>query len=276
LVRRERPSVLLVQSRTAGGRRDRAQKIAALVVLALAVGVALWAVMRGTQALGALLFSQNDRFTIRRVDVQSSGRMKPEMIRQFAGVAEGMNVFAISLDRMSGELLKVSRIRGAVATRRLPDTIILRVDEREPVAVFRSQPGASSFFAIDQDGYVFVPQAGGLASRLPELTNLRIPGVTPGHVLNDGRIASALDLIHLCEDPGIGRYVRPVEIDVGAADALAVRFEGGREAVLPRDRIKGQVETMINFLVQSPDRFPAGHRIDLTGDRNYPVVPVER
>jgi hypothetical protein len=84
-----RGPLLRVNGRAGDKSRERAHKIGALVVLVLAVGGVGWAAVVGFEVMGRVFFSENERFTIRTLDVQSNGRLQPEHLREYGKVAEG-------------------------------------------------------------------------------------------------------------------------------------------------------------------------------------------
>jgi D-alanine-D-alanine ligase len=172
-----RGPILKVRARVAAGGTDRAHRIAAIAILLIAlaglgVGVAL-----GFRQLGAWLFASNPRYVIQPggLDLQSSGRLQPAHLRDYAGLAEGQNLFALDLGQIRKSLLSVPLIKSADVRRVLPGTLRVRVSERVPVA--RLASGAGFQFAVDRDGVVLGPS--GRAATLPLITGVTEPGLSP-------------------------------------------------------------------------------------------------
>jgi cell division septal protein FtsQ len=267
-----RGTPLLVELRASAGRRERAQKVAAAVVLLLIAAATGWAATLGTRALAGALFFHNPRYEIRRIDVSSTGPMKAQDILSFAHLAQGMNLFAVGLGQIRDDLKSVARIREVRVERQLPDGLVLRVEERTPVALFHPQEYSTTFFALDRDGFAFVPPASAAAGRRPLLRNLGGLGATPGSLVRDERVTAALDIIALCDDTTLGQHLPVAEIDVGQPDTLRLRLATGQEAIVPRENLKERLEFWANALAQRPDRLPTNSVLNLTGERNYWAV----
>ncbi len=67
------------------------------------------------------------------------------------GVKAGMPLFGVNIATAEQSLLNVSWIKGAVVSRRLPDTIVVAISERTPVALWQHDKTIS---LINKDGIV--------------------------------------------------------------------------------------------------------------------------
>ena len=116
------------------------------------VGALAWAFqlpqIAGTaagEAIGSLGFS------VKHIDARG---MKPEHRLAVMSVANDQDTTAmplIDLDRMREQLLGIGWVRDAQVSRRLPDTIAIRIVEREPAAIWQNRGRLS---LIDADGTV--------------------------------------------------------------------------------------------------------------------------
>ena len=79
-------------------------------------------------------FYQNDRFTVKTIDIRTSGLINPEQIRSWARIHEGENLFEVDLQRIKRDLEMVPQIKVAAVDRVLPETLRLRITERSPLA----------------------------------------------------------------------------------------------------------------------------------------------
>ena len=90
-------------------------------------------------------------------DIQIEGRQKtPEdFLRAALGISRGDKLMNFSLDAARARIEKLTWVQHATVERRLPGTIIVKLEERRPFAVWQSE---GKFHLIDRDGQVVVAQ----------------------------------------------------------------------------------------------------------------------
>lgn len=263
-----REQLLMVSARASDKGRDRAHKIGALVLLLVAAAGSVWAALSGAQMLGDWLFVRNDKFIIQRLDLQSNGRLQASHLREYAGVEEGMNLFALNIDKVRQGLESVPLVRSAEVWRDLPDRLVVRVTERAALA--RIAEGAGGFpLAVDQDGYVLGPSAG--RATLPLITGLSERGLAPGSVVREGPVLDALQALYLCDASKIGAVVKIHSIDVRNPDYLNLRLVSGAVVPMARTQLRFRLEKLAELIHTSAELGQEIVSADLTVDRNFPV-----
>ncbi len=114
----------------------------------------------------------SDRFGVRTVDVIGTHRRTPDDVRRAAGLEIGANIFSVNLDAARTSLLTDPWIGDATVARRLPDTIIVQVTEREPGAIvalgetFLSTRAGSLFKKLEPGDPLDLPVVTGLSPDL--------------------------------------------------------------------------------------------------------------
>lgn len=90
-------------------------------------------------------------------DIRIEGRQKtPEdFLRAALGVARGDKLMDFSLDAARARIEKLTWVQHATVERRLPGTIVVKLEERRPFAVWQND---GKFHLIDRDGEVVVAQ----------------------------------------------------------------------------------------------------------------------
>lgn len=90
-------------------------------------------------------------------DIQIEGRQKtPEdFLRAALGVAKGDKLMGFSLAAARLRIEKLTWVQHATIERRLPGTIVVKLEERRPFAVWQND---GKFHLIDRDGQVVVAQ----------------------------------------------------------------------------------------------------------------------
>ncbi len=264
-----RTSMLNVSARASEQRAERMHRAGAIVLLLVVLGMAGWLTSVGTQQAVRMLFSANPLFTIRRLDVSSDGRLTPELLRQYAGVTQGDNLFAIDVRRVRKDLGAVPVVKEVQVNRTLPDALSVRVVERTPLARI-VMPATGLQLAVDREGWVLGPGSASVA--LPILSGFSTPGLRPGTQVKGAEIADALELLDLCDRTRLFQYVPIREVRREDAESLLLRLARGEEVLLPREKMEQRVQDLSRIVqeIQSGGRKDgAGVRIDMTAEVNY-------
>lgn len=264
----ERQPILMVTARLAEQKKERMHRVGGILLLALVLGGTVWVTAVGARVVGHRLFTENDRFLIEHMDIRSDGRLRPEHVREYARLEEGMNLFAVNIGRVREELESVPAVRSVRVTRRLPDTLIVEVTER--VAAARLDEGSAGYpLAVDLDGVVLGPTS--LSAQLPLIVGVRERGLRPGAEVSEPAVRSALELLALCEAPEFGRLVRARKIDVSHGEYLEVLLSGGERIAFPVTKMKFKLDRLCELIKRAADAGKAIATADLTVDRNFPV-----
>lgn len=271
--RRNRPreSVLKAVARAVDRRRAVRRRLGvALAVLvgipALAAGLA-WG---GNEAWRAM-FAENEFFTIRQIEVTTDGTLGAELVQEYAKVRKGLNLFAVRPEAVRSALLSVPVIANAQVGRRLPDTLIIEVAERVAVARL-GRPGAGSPLAVDGTGHVLGPSS--VRASLPVILGVRDNGLRPGDVVNDPRLADALQVLEICNEAAMRQELAVGTIDLVDEEQLDLGLMSGEQVLLSRERLEEklrQLPAMRNMARQKGLDLAV---YDMTVDRNYVGRPA--
>jgi len=200
---------------SAGGKLLRAAQFC-MAVCAL-VGLA-WAAYKVTHYLRTA-----SRFEVRKLSVSGVKRVQENEILAKARFELGTNAFRVDLDGIRERVEELDWVRYALVQRVLPDQIIIKVVEREPIGLTRIR---GEIYQFDMDAKILDPDLTGGPS-FPVLDGLR-PGDKKGnerkvaayrHVLEELGDAT-LSEIHI-NDPGEVSVVSasdPLLINLGTAD----------------------------------------------------------
>jgi cell division protein FtsQ len=90
------------------------------------------------------------------IEIEGARRLTPELILKQAGLEPGLSLLALKPSQVERNLLAYSWIGQAECTRKWPDRLVLRIKEREPVALV--QLGDLSY--VDRQGRLFKPSPG--------------------------------------------------------------------------------------------------------------------
>lgn len=116
-----------------------------------------------------LFLTTSPRFEVKKLSVSGLKRVKENEVIAQAGFEVGTNVFRVSLEEMRGRIEDLQWVRHAMVERVLPDQIIIKIIEREPVGLARVN---GEVFQFDIDAKILDPDDTGNAS-FPILDGLR-------------------------------------------------------------------------------------------------------
>mgnify|MGYP003586434478 CR=1 FL=1 len=261
-------ALLAVNARFSVQRSERMHRFGAIVLLLVVLAGGTAALWWGTRAVGRTLFSGNDRFVLRYLDISSDGRLRPEHIREYAHLEEGMNLFAADLAKVRRDLESVPVVGSVELERRLPDTLVVRVRERVPAA--RLDAAVLAYpMAVDREGVVLGPSS--VTPHLPSITGLRGRGLRPGEHVAEAGVQGALRVLELCESPAMGRFLKVGRIDVGHPDYLDLQLASGERVLLGERDVETRLLRLCEIIKAAADRGRAIAAVDMTVDRNFPV-----
>lgn len=141
--------------------------------------------------------------------------------------ARGHNLFTLQTRPLRAAVASLPTVRGASLAVRLPDTLVVRLDERDAILVWRV---GERRYLVDADGNLF-----GRLGETPSSMAAQLP------VVEDRRAASA--------GLSIGGRLDPVDLDAATRLASLVPDDVGSDAA----RLEVQVTDQSGFVVRSPE-----------------------
>jgi len=158
-----------------------------VVVMGLFV-LFLWGYLYNTTLTSSLSNSVNTAmacmgFTLEDVIVEGRMRTNKEQILKTLALKRGIPLLSINLFEAKGKLEKLSWVKAARVERRFPDTLFIRISEKDPVAIWQNR---NKTYLVDYDGELVETKE---ANKYKEL--LLVTGhKAPDHV---GKLITLLD-----------------------------------------------------------------------------------
>jgi cell division protein FtsQ len=132
-------------------------------------------------SLAAIVFLGTEIFQVKKITVLCSGTLDRNVIMNLSGVSYGDNIFKISRDKVKKRIESNSPYPVVEAVSfRLPDEVVLAVEERVPAAVI---PYLSSYIVIDANGFIMeiIKQKADIP--YPVVEGIRLSSLTKGSKL---------------------------------------------------------------------------------------------
>jgi cell division septal protein FtsQ len=146
-------------------RRRRRTLISLGIILTLALSFPLWSPWMA-RLVGRQIVSASDHFRVKNTVVLGNRVVPLQQILSLAAVRSDACLLTVPVGAVKTRIQKHPWIRYAYVRRRLPDTIEIRVTEREPVAAVRGD----GFFMITSDSVAVSPLTSNWVWDLPILT----------------------------------------------------------------------------------------------------------
>jgi len=238
----------------------------------------------GQWALDKFIYNNAD-FAIQKIEVQTDGMISTDQLRRWAGVKSGANLIALDLAAVKRNLEMVPAIDSVSVERVLPQTLKIRVTERQPIAQVNvscaNATGAIvvSVFQLDANGFVMQPLDRRLSTiplaqmtdQLPVVTGLNVFQLQPGHRVDLPQAQAALKLISAFDHSAMSGAVDLRRIDVSAPGVVTVTTAQGSEITFGLEHFEQQLSRwrQIYDLGQRNNKMIAS--ADLAVANNVPV-----
>ncbi len=263
--RRSRESVLYARS---GAVRDGWRgHLAGIALVSVAVIALCGALFAAAMYAGRKLFTENPRFNIAVLDLQSDGtRLSPDHLREYSGLSAGQNLFAVDISEVRRKLELVPLVGRVTVRRSFPDTLEVRVSERSALACLKSDRSAAPL-AVDREGYVLGPMYS--SPNLPVVEGFSEKGLRPGSQVRAREIRDALSVLDIVDStPALARHLQIMVVNVRDRDRLDVRLANGKRLLLAPTRLEWRLQRAASSLQADIQKGGSHMLFDVTGDSN--------
>ena len=214
------------RKRNAGARPPRAGKsLLVRVVLSLAllaaVGAGGWYGWR--QAGPEVLAWADQFFEIKVVEITRTERISREDVLAMLDLEPGRGLLLVDVVQAQRSLETHPWIRRAVVRRVFPDTLVVELDEREPVAVLKTGTGGREFL-LDREGKLISEGVPAADEGLPILTGVDYADAILGTGETAARVRAGIALAGLLDRSGVGR----TEVDLRRPGDMVAYYSGLR------------------------------------------------
>ncbi|NLF39597.1 FtsQ-type POTRA domain-containing protein [bacterium] len=160
-------------------------------------------------------FVNQPDFVIRYVHVTNNRTITAAQVLKIAQIKPKMNIYATALEPIVRRLEDHPDIKKAELSKRHPDTLDIRITEREPVAIITVKDKTQPTIPVDADGVMLSQKKMDYAIDLPQICGLENVRYQPGAVVADERVPAAMKYIDGLKRAPQDRYltVRRVRLD---------------------------------------------------------------
>lgn len=127
--------------------------------------------------LAVYYFTQSPLFALQDIKVTGNTKVTEAEIIQISGLSVGMNYFGLDTQLVEKRVLAIPLVEKVTVEKHLPDSVLINIKERKPLALFCTQEG---LFVIDGKGYCLEKCTTAASYDLPIITGLTPDSLDPG------------------------------------------------------------------------------------------------
>lgn len=184
----------------------------------------LWLFLLFCCLLSTYFFLNSTFFSVGSIVVNGNNLLTAEELIALSGLNEGINIFKLDASLAVQKIQTHPYIKEIKISRKLPQTIVLKVLEREPCAYVLGQDG---FIAIDLEGIYLNKTNNIMQNPLPVISGVNVGADNkPGNSIMTSGLQTALDLLGILDKVILENVA---EIIAATPDSLALKTIQGVE-----------------------------------------------
>jgi len=209
----------LDRTQAAADLREASGKLARAVLALAGLGAAGTALAFGGQ-LGWHWLTTSPTFAIHAIELRGNRHASSDELVRLSGLVPGRNLFAADVDSAEASIQGEPWIKTVEVRRKLPDSISIRVTEREPALLV----ALDKLYIADADGALFKRAQAGDSLDLPVVTGLPRQQFQEQRTAGEAKLREVLDVVASYRSRALdGRY-RIQEINLDADEGLTLQL----------------------------------------------------
>lgn len=183
----------------------------------------------GFYRFACYLVNDSKMFSLQKIEVEGNGYISSAEILQKARLTLGEQLYQIEPEAVIRRILTIPYLRGVSVSRSLPSTLIISVQERQPVAYLVDR----NIYMVDRNGKILLKKPGMSLQNLPLITGLTVAKLLE----NRQPLLQALNLIRKVDsvDPDLFQLISEVHIQYQTPPRFYL-IRGGAVVELGRTR----------------------------------------
>ena len=161
-------------------------------------------------------------FKVKKIEVLDNTYLPDSAIIRMGKIRKGADIFALNLENGTRDLLKNPYVRGAVISRELPYKVIIRVEERHPIAAFRE---GKKWMLVSEDGIVLPLLDEIVLGKIPVLSGMgKTEKLEPGKRLQNKKMSGNFAVVSEIYRTHPVIYALAAEIDASGKEDVIIKL----------------------------------------------------
>ncbi len=179
-------------------------------------------------------------FKLKQISIQGIHFVTKSRILKSLDVSNNENMFKLNLFKIQHDLKKIVWIKNVLVERRLPNTLVISVKERHPLAVING----SMVCSVDKSGRILGPSTALVNNHLPQIEGVAVPVSAIGTKRLSKLLYPAIHFLKFIDHvkPLWGRCIS--RISLLNSETLKVVFVGGLKVLFPTEVSRLDLERM--------------------------------
>lgn len=211
-------------------------------------------------------------FRMQTIQITGVNVLPREEVLYLLAIPEDVSMLQLDLPRMGARLMHHPAIKAVTLRRRLPDTLIVTIEEHLPYLVLHA---GEQRMVIDREGVVLRHFVAEKDAQLPELVWQPSHALMPGLRLQHREVHRAVELVQSFQASPLAKTIRLISLTVEPSGSAVWRVESYPFTVrVGEGQIEPQLERLPLVLQYIAQQGLAVQSIDLSYRRKVVVVPA--
>lgn len=162
------------------------------------------------------LFVNSTYFKVGTVRIEGNKYISEEDVYHVAEIPNTINIFRLNTIEIQKRLLRDLRVSSVTVKREFPSTIIVQVEERQPLAFIA---GSYGFFELDKQGVVLGVFKNLKQIKVPMITGIKLGNNYVGDSIDDINVKKALEYLAGLDEKTLNQLA---EVSIKAPDQIIV------------------------------------------------------
>jgi cell division protein FtsQ len=187
--------------------------------------VAALLLIAGATAAGAAVYSWLGRstlFSVRDVDMNSCAQVTRDEVAGMLAAGKGGTIWSLSAEAIGRRLLTHPWIREVRVRKVFPDRLVVRIEERRPVAMIN----LDALYYVDEEGDVFKRLSAYDSKNFPIITGFSRADLSARDAVALRNLRRTIDLLHQAESGVLSQNVSEIHFDPQEGFTLVTRDTG--------------------------------------------------
>jgi cell division protein FtsQ len=187
------------------------------------------------------LINETEMFELKNIKIVGNKYLEEEEILSLSEIKTGVNLFDIETDSVASKILKNKYFEGVSINRSLPSSLIISVQERQPVAYLID----GNIYMVDQTAIILLKKPSMPEYNLPIITGLSVPNLLADRT----PLLEVLDLLSKVKkiDPELVQFISEIHSESKAAPCFYL-IRGGAKVDLGYDSIHQKIYILSEFI----------------------------
>lgn len=162
-------------------------------------------------------FISSDEFNVKSITVEGNHSVNKSEIVKAGGLYANMNIYTLKTEKIRQGILEHPDIEKVEIEREMPTNLIIRIKEREPMALLKANDG--KILPVDRRGHILSENKLENAKGLPLIITDKETG-SLGQECKDKKVLTALDYLMVIRHAPEKNFLKIKTVDVRQKDAL--------------------------------------------------------